>query len=142
MKKFLEEFKTFINRGNVMDLAVGVIIGGAFQSIINSFVNDLIMPVLSLLIGGLDFSEYKIVVGSGDNAASINYGSFITVVLNFLIMAFVVFTLVKALNKMTEITKNEEKDKEDEKPTTKQCPYCKSTISIDATRCPHCTSEL
>ena len=134
MKKFMEEFKTFINRGNVMDLAVGVIIGGAFQSIINSFVNDLIMPILSLLIGGLDFSEYKIVLGAGEDAASINYGNFITVVLNFLIMAFVVFTLVKALNKMTEITKKEEKDKEEEKPTTKECPYCKSIISIDATR--------
>ncbi len=142
MKKFMEEFKTFINRGNVMDLAVGVIIGGAFQSIINSFVNDLIMPILSLLIGGLDFSEYKIVLGTGEDAASINYGNFITVVLNFLIMALVVFTLVKALNKMTEITKKEEKDKEEEKPTTKECPYCKSIISIDATRCPHCTSEL
>lgn len=143
MKKsgFIAEFKKFIARGNVMDLAVGVIIGGAFQSIVNSLVNDIVMPVISLITGGLDFLAWKIVLSEGENAASINYGNFITAVINFLIMAFVIFCFVKAMNTLSEkmVKKEEEAPAA---PTTKVCPFCKSEIKIEATRCPHCTSEL
>lgn len=124
-----------------MDLAVGVIIGGAFQSIVNSLVNDIVMPVISIITGGLDFSAWKIMLSEGENAASINYGNFITAVINFLIMAFVIFCFVKAMNSLNEkLTKKPEETPA--APTTKVCPFCKSEVKIDATRCPHCTSEL
>ena len=140
-KGFIGEFKKFISRGNVMDLAVGVIIGGAFQAIVNSLVNDIVMPTISLITGGLDFSAWKIMLSEGENAASINYGNFITAVLNFLIMAFVIFCFVKFMNSLNE--KMTKKPEETPKaPTTKVCPFCKSDVKIDATRCPHCTSEL
>lgn len=141
MKGFIGEFKKFISRGNVMDLAVGVIIGGAFQSIVNSLVNDIVMPVISLITGGLDFSAWKIMLSEGENAASINYGNFITAIINFIIMAFVIFCFVKFMNSL-----NEKLAKKPEEapaaPTTKICPFCKSEVNIEATRCPHCTSEL
>ena len=141
MKGFIGEFKKFISRGNVMDLAVGVIIGGAFQAIVSSLVNDIVMPVISLITGGLDFSAWKIMLSEGENAASINYGNFITAVINFLIMAFVIFCFVKFMNSLNEklVKKPEEAPAT---PTTKVCPFCKSEVNIDATRCPHCTSEL
>ncbi|MDD6441225.1 MAG: large conductance mechanosensitive channel protein MscL [bacterium] len=141
MKGFIGEFKKFISRGNVMDLAVGVIIGGAFQAIVSSLVNDIVMPVISLITGGLDFSAWKIMLSEGENAASINYGNFITAVINFLIMAFVIFCFVKFMNSLNEklVKKPEEAPAA---PTTKVCPFCKSEVNIDATRCPHCTSEL
>lgn len=141
MKGFIGEFKKFISRGNVMDLAVGVIIGGAFQAIVSSLVNDIVMPVISLITGGLDFSAWKIMLSEGENAASINYGNFITAVINFLIMAFVIFCFVKFMNSLNEklVKKPEEAPAV---PTTKVCPFCKSEVNIDATRCPHCTSEL
>ena len=121
-----------------MDMAVGIIIGGGFTAIVNSLVNDLVMPILSILTGGYDFTKLSVVIGSGDNAATLNYGLFISAVINFLLIAFVIFCLIKALNKMKDkIQKNEE-----EEPTVKVCPYCKSEIDIAATRCPHCTSEL
>lgn len=135
MKKFFEEFKKFISRGNVMDMAVGIIIGGAFTAIVNSLVNDVIMPAVSILTGGIDFSGLCIKLGEGKEAAAINYGSFISAIVNFLIIAFVIFCLIKALNKFHK----EEPAKE---PTEKECPYCKSMISIKATRCPHCTSQI
>lgn len=135
MKKFFEEFKKFISKGNVMDLAVGVIIGGAFQAIVNSLVNDIIMPLLGIITGGLDFSSLAITVGD----AQIMYGSFISAIINFLLMALVLFMVIKAMNKAKELT---EKPKEPEAPTTKKCPYCQSDIPIAAVRCPHCTSEL
>lgn len=137
MKKFMEEFKTFISRGNVMDMAVGIIIGGAFTAIVNSLVNDMIMPLVSLITGGLDFTELKIPLGEGEEAAAFCYGSFISSVINFLIIAFVIFCLVRALNKL-----HKEEVKPEEEPTEKECPYCMSKISIKATKCPHCTSEL
>lgn len=141
MKGFIDEFKKFISRGNVMDLAVGVIIGGAFQSIVNSLVNDIVMPVISIITGGLDFSAWKIMLSEGENAASINYGNFITAVINFLIMAFVIFCFVKFMNSLNEkLTKKPEEAPA--APTTKVCPFCKSEVNIEATRCPHCTSEL
>ncbi len=141
MKGFFAEFKKFISRGNVLDMAVGVIIGGAFTSIVNSLVNDVVMPVLSLITGGLDWSGLAITLGAGENAATLNYGSFIAAVINFLLIAFVVFTMVKIINGAQDklLKKPEEAPKA---PTTKKCPYCKSEIAIEATRCPHCTSVL
>ena len=136
MKKFFEEFKKFIARGNVMDMAVGIIIGGAFTTIVNSLVNDIITPLLGLF-GGMNFDEYDWNI-TGE--VTLAYGKFITAVLNFLIMALVVFILVRTINKTGE--KLSKKDKKPAAPTTKKCPYCKSEIAIDATRCPHCTSQL
>ena len=138
MKKFWSEFKTFISKGSVMDMAVGIIIGGGFTAIVNSLVNDLVMPLLSVLTGGYDFTKLSVVLGNGENAATLNYGLFISAVINFLLIAFVIFCMIKAINKMKDkIKKNEEAD-----PTTKICPFCKSEIDIEATRCPHCTSQL
>lgn len=137
MKKFLDEFKAFISRGNVMDMAVGIIIGGAFTAIVNSLVNDIINPLLGLF-GGMNFDKYHLQL-AGD--VTLNYGAFITAVINFLIMAFVIFILIKVLNKAAAMTKKKEEEKE-EAPTTKKCPFCKSEIDIEATRCPHCTSII
>ena len=136
MKSFMKEFKEFISRGNVMDMAVGVIIGGAFTAIVTSLVNDIIMPLISVITGGFDFTKLVITLGQGEGAATLNYGAFITAIINFLIIAFVIFSIIKALNKFSK------KKKEEPAPTTKECPYCKSEIAIEATRCPHCTSEL
>ena len=138
MKEFWKEFKTFISRGSVMDMAVGIIIGGAFTAIVNSLVDDLVMPLLSILTGGFDFTKLSVVLGSGDSAATLNYGMFISAVINFLLIAFVIFCLIKSINKM----KDKIQKKEEEDPTVKVCPYCKSEIDIAATRCPHCTSEV
>ena len=120
--KVLKEFKEFINRGSVVDLAVGIIIGGAFTSIVNSLVNDVVMPVVSMIIGGFDFSNLKLTIPAyipGIEPATINYGNFITAVINFLIIAFVIFLLVRALNKMREraarATAKAEEKKEEEK---------------------------
>ena len=136
----IEEFKKFIMRGNVMDMAVGVIVGGAFTSIVTSLNKDILTPIIGIF-GGTDFSHLSIVLGSGEEAPVLAYGNFITAVLNFLITAFVIFILVKGIN-----TINERFEKKEEAPapapTTKTCPYCKTTIAIDATRCPNCTSEL
>ena len=141
MKKFFEEFKKFISRGNVMDMAVGVIIGGAFTAIVNSLVNDIFMPVLSLLTGGFDIAGMSVSFGVGDNAATLNYGAFLSAVINFLLIALVIFCIIKAMN--TAKDKMQKKQEEEAPaPTTKKCPYCMSEIDIQATRCPHCTSEL
>lgn len=134
MKAFAKEFKEFISRGNVMDLAVGVIIGGAFTAIVNSLVNDIVMPVLSLITGGFDFTELCIKLGEGEEAASLNYGSFISAIINFVLIAIVIFLIIKAINKVSK--------KKEAEPTTKECPFCQEKISIKATKCPHCTSDL
>ncbi|MGN1051178.1 MAG: large conductance mechanosensitive channel protein MscL [Acutalibacteraceae bacterium] len=134
MKKFFGEFKTFIMRGNVLDLAVAVIIGAAFQSIITSLCDDLISPLLGMF-GGLDFSKYVFTI----NGVDFKYGSFITAVINFIIMAFIIFLLVKLVNKVMSIGKKEEAIEEAK---TKTCPFCKSEIDKEATKCPHCTSDL
>lgn len=140
-KGFIEEFKKFIMRGNVMDMAVGVIVGGAFTSIVTSLNQDILTPVLGIF-GGTDFSHLKLVLGSGENAPVLCYGNFITAVINFLITAFVIFVLIKAINVVSErLIKKEEPPKE-EKPATKTCPYCRSEIAVEAVRCPHCTSML
>lgn len=151
MRKFFQEFGKFIQRGNVMDMAVGVIIGAAFKAIVDSVVNDILMPVLSLVTGGLDFSNLflslngqhydSLAEAKAAGAATLNYGSLITAVINFFILALIIFCMVKALNKFAELRDRLE-HKEKEAPTTKTCPFCKSKIDIKATRCPHCTSEL
>lgn len=135
MKKFFKEFKEFISKGNVMDLAVGVIIGGAFTAIVNSLVNDIVTPLLSLITGGFDFSSLAVSLGEGEEAAVLSYGAFISAIINFLLTALVIFIIIKSINKFRKKT-------EEPVPTTKECPFCKEKVAIDATRCPHCTSEL
>ena len=138
MKGLLNEFKAFIMRGNVMDMAVGVIVGGAFTAIVTSLNEDLLTPLLGIF-GGTDFSSLTLTLGSGENAPVLMYGNFITAVINFLITAFVIFLIVKSLNKAAALMK---KNEEDAAPKTKMCPYCRSQIALEAVRCPHCTSEL
>ena len=137
-KGFIAEFKKFILRGNVMDMAVGVIVGGAFTAIVTSLNQDILTPILGIF-GGTDFSNLTLKMGSGENAPILYYGNFITAVINFLITALVIFCLVKLINKIGDKFKKQE---EPAAPTTKKCMYCKSEIAIDATRCPHCTSQL
>ena len=134
MKSFINEFKEFISRGNVMDMAVGIIIGGAFTAIVTSLVEDIITPIIGM-IGGFDFSSFVVTV----NNSNIAIGKFVNAVINFLLIALVLFSVIKAMNKAASIVK---KPAEEEAPTTKMCPYCKSEIAIEATRCPHCTSQL
>lgn len=163
----LKEFKEFAMKGNIMDLAIGVVIGGAFQKIVNSLVQDIIMPIISVLTGKVDFTNMVWEVGN----ASIKYGNFITTIVDFLIIAFSIFLVVRYLNKLNKLkelgdlaTKLEtkldkkgkyrkykkEKEKREEtveekvetKPETKICPYCYTEIKFEATRCPHCTSIL
>lgn len=135
---FFGEFKKFILRGNVMDMAVGVIVGGAFTAIVTSLNQDILTPVLGL-IGGTDFSDLYVVLGTGETAPVLMYGNFITAVLNFLITAFVIFCLIKTINTISD---KFSKKPAPAAPTTKKCPYCKTDIALDATRCPHCTSML
>ena len=134
MKKFMAEFKEFIKRGSVIDMAVGIIIGGAFTAIVNSLVNDIITPIIGIF-GGLNFDEWCVTL-VGDSV--LYYGKFITAVLNFLLMAIIVFCIIRSINKMKDRTKKEE----EAEPTEKECPYCKMKIAIAATKCPHCTSDL
>jgi large conductance mechanosensitive channel len=147
----LKEFRDFAMRGNVIDLAVGVIMGAAFGQVVNSLVNDIIMPPIGLLLGKVDFSNLFINLtresyasladAKAAGAAVISYGMFINTIINFLIVSLAVFLLVKAVNRATQVAllKKEEKPTES---TTKECPYCFSNISVKATRCPSCTSQL
>lgn len=142
----LKEFKEFALKGNMIDLAVGVIIGGAFNGLVTSLVNDIIMPVLSLFTKSIDFTnkfialdgkEYETLAAAKEaEAATLNYGLFISGVINFLIMAFVVFVVVKQINRFRR------KEEPVTEVTTKSCPYCYTEVHKDASRCPHCTSEL
>jgi large conductance mechanosensitive channel len=142
----IKEFKEFAMRGNVVDMAVGIIIGGAFGKIVSSLVTDVIMPPIGVLMGGVDFSKLAITVkAAGVDAAGavvpavvIGYGKFINVVIDFVIVAFCIFLLIKAMNAL----KKKEAPAPAPVPTTKDCPYCLSAIPIKATRCPHCTSEV
>lgn len=127
----LKEFKDFVMRGNVLDLAVAVIIGGAFGKIVASLVNDVIMPFIGILMGGISFTSLEATVGT----AVVKYGIFIQTIVDFLLVAFVVFLIVKAANSLRKPAPAAE-------PTTRECPRCFSTIHIKATRCPNCTSEL
>ena len=119
-----------------MDMAVGIIIGGAFTAIVTSLVNDIISPLIGVLVK-MDFNELTATI----LGVEVKYGAFIMAVVNFLIVALVLFSIIKAMNKASELVKKKEEEAP-EAPTTKVCPYCKSEIAIDATRCPHCTSEL
>ena len=142
----LEEFKKFIMRGNVLDMAVGIIIGAAFGKIVTSFVNDILMPPLGLILGNADFSNLFINLSSTPvntlaeaKAAGlpvIAYGAFLNVVVDFLIVAFAIFVMVKQANKLMP------KKKEEPAKEPRLCPYCKTEIAEEATRCPHCTSQL
>lgn len=141
-KGFIAEFKKFITRGNVMDMAVGVIVGGAFTAIVTSLNADILTPLLGIF-GGTDFSYLTVTLGSGENAPVLTYGNFLTAVINFLITALVIFLLLKGINKLTEkLSSLSKKEEEVAAPTTKKCPFCMSEIDIQATRCPHCTSML
>ena len=146
-----KEFRNFAMRGNVIDMAVGIIMGSAFGAIIASLVNDIIMPPIGLLLGNVNFADLFVVLKAGDiagpyatlaaaqeaGAVTLNYGTFINIIITFLIVAFAMFLLIRAINRL---------DKKEEaptaEPTTKSCPYCATEIPIKATRCPHCTSEL
>jgi len=131
----IKEFKEFAMKGNVLDMAVGIIIGTAFGKIVSSLVNDIIMPPIGLALGKVDFSNLKIILTEGEGGASINYGMFINIVIDFIIVAFIMFLVIKQMNRF----KRKEAPAE---VTTKQCPFCLSTIPLKATRCPNCTSEL
>ena len=148
----LKEFKEFAMRGSVVDMAVGIVIGAAFGSIVKSFVDDVLMPPIGLLLGNVDFSNLFITLKEGAKAAgpytslaaakaagavTLNLGMFINTIISFVIIAFAVFLVIKGLNRMKQ-----EEVAPPAEPTTKECPFCLSTISLKATRCPHCTSEL
>ncbi len=156
LKKNLEEFKNFAMRGNVMDVAIGVIIGAAFGKIVNSMVDDIIMPPLGWILGKVDFTNLYLTLPNADGqfehfasleaakaagAVTINYGLFINTLISFLIVAFAVFILVKVINKIQDVAKRPCEPTE-EVCTTKQCPRCFSTIDIKATKCPHCTADI
>ncbi|MBN2047762.1 MAG: large-conductance mechanosensitive channel protein MscL [Anaerolineaceae bacterium] len=152
----LNEFTEFAVRGNVLDLAIAVVIGGAFNKIIGSFVEDVIMPPIGLLLGGTDFSDLFIILKQGDpmgpyptlalakeaGAVSINYGAFLNTIISFLIVAFVMFMVVKASNRMRKSFAKKAEEPTPAEPTTKECPFCFTEIPIKATRCPNCTSKL
>ncbi len=150
----MDEFKEFITKGNALDLAIGVIIGGAFGKIINSLVADIIMPPVGMLLGKVDFNNLYVqlnkaavsipkgtplTVAQEQGAVAFAYGSFLMSIINFLIIAFIIFLVVKAINKLRDLKKQEEIAEE---PTTKVCPFCKTEIPLKASRCPHCTSQL
>ena len=138
MKKFMEDFKKFALKGNVMDMAVGVIIGGAFTTIVTSLTDNFINPLIALCTGGAN-GEGVVIGGTFTiGGVAFNYGAFLSAVINFLIMAFILFCMLKAINKLMSIGHK----KEEPVKTTKICPYCKSEIPKDATKCAHCTSEV
>ena len=154
MKKLFKDFQEFISKGNVIDLAVGVIIGGAFSTIVNSVVDNLMMPPIGLLFGNADFSDLFIVLKQGSEAlpdgatlamasevgaVTFNYGLFITDVISFLLLALGVFFIVKGIR---SVEKEEKEVEEPKEPTEKNCPYCTKSIPIQAIRCPYCTSSL
>ena len=148
----LKEFKEFAVKGNVVDMAVGIIMGGAFGTIVKSLVSDVIMPPIGLLLGNVDFAELFVVLNRGSapgpyvtladaqaaGAVTINYGLFFNAVVSFVIVAFAVFMLIKSINRL----KRKEEEAPPAEPTSRDCPYCFSSIPLQATRCPHCTSEL
>ncbi len=147
----LKEFKEFATKGNIMDMAIGVIIGGAFQKIVTSLVNDLIMPIITIFTGKVNFSDLTLTIGN----SSIKYGSFITTIIDFLIIAFSIFIAIRSFNKLSASTKenienlkkkigdtDETEEMQPQEPATKQCPYCLSEIPYKAVKCAHCTADL
>jgi len=156
MKKLFKDFRDFVSRGNVIDLAIGIIIGSAFSTVVNSVVNNLMMPPLGLLLGNADFQDLFILLKQGEEplpsgvtlkmakdvgAVTLNYGQFITDLISFLILALCVFLIVKGIQSLENRVKKP-KEEEQKAPTKKDCPYCKKAIPIDASRCPFCTSQL
>ena len=135
MKSFISEFKEFALRGNVMDMAIGIIIGAAFTAIVTALVDNIISPIIGMFVK-VDFNHLVATV----NGVELQYGVFIMAVVNFVIVALVLFSIIKAMNKASSLTKKGEEVEEE--PTTKECPFCLQEIPIKATRCPHCTSEL
>ena len=135
MKGFISEFKEFALRGNVMDMAIGIIIGAAFTAIVTALVDNIISPIIGMFVK-VDFNHLVATV----NGVELQYGAFIMAVVNFVIVALVLFSIIKAMNKASSLTKKDEEVEEE--PTTKECPFCLQEIPIKATRCPHCTSEL
>ena len=129
-----KEFKEFISRGNVIDLAVGVIIGGAFTAIVTSLVNDIVMPLISLITGGVNFGAWNVALSGGKDPVMLNLGTFAAAVLNFILVALVIFLIVRGINRFRR--------KPAPAKEKRLCPYCRQEIADDATRCPHCTSEL
>lgn len=160
MKKLIDEFKQFILKGNMLDLAVGVVIGGAFGGIVNSLVNDIIMPPIGLLLGNVNFSDLFVQLNPGKvslpdgttlaaakelGAVTWNYGQFLSTIINFVIIALAIFLVVRMVNKIRTHAEELAKKKAEEtpaEPTEKECPYCFTKISIKASRCPNCTSKL
>ena len=158
IKKFLSEFKKFAMRGNVMDMAVGIIIGAAFGKIVDSLVKDIIMPPLGIALGRINFADWFFVLKDGSKVAgpyesltaatnagavTLNLGNFINTIISFIIVALAVFMLIKTMNTIQDkLDKKEAKEKAEAPKTTKVCPYCCSEIPLEATRCPHCTSEI
>ena len=140
IKNFLNEFKTFAMRGNVMDMAVGIIIGAAFGKIVTSLVEDVIMPPIGWILGNVDFSDLVLKL---NDEVSIKYGAFLNTIISFIIVAFAVFILIKAINTLqAKMLKAEADAAANAAPTTKKCPYCCNDVALEATRCPFCTSEL
>ena len=149
----LKEFKNFALRGNVLDMAVGIIIGASFSTIVNSLVKDILMPPFGWLLGGVDFENFYLTVKAGApvgpyssltdaqaaGAVTVNYGIFINAIISFLIVALAMFLLIRAINRLQE---SDKEDQIEEAPSSKDCPYCFTSIPIQATRCPHCTSKL
>ncbi|HSG17750.1 MAG TPA: large conductance mechanosensitive channel protein MscL [Anaerolineae bacterium] len=143
----VKEFKEFILRGNVLDLAVGIVIGAAFAAVVNSLVNDIIMPPIGYLLGGVNFADLfisldgqsydSLAAAQEAGAATINYGLFINAIIVFLVVAFIIYLIVKAANRLQR-----EEEAAPAEPTTKDCPFCRSEIALTATRCPYCTSQL
>ena len=144
LKKCGDEFKTFAMRGNVIDMAVGIIIGAAFGKIVDSLVNDIIMPPLGWLMGRVDFSKLVLAIPTGKEGdfVNINYGVFINTIISFILVAFAVFLLIKGINKLQADKKADDAAAEEAAPTTKECPHCFSTIDIRAHKCPNCTADI
>ena len=142
IKKELNEFRDFAVKGNVVDMAVGIIIGASFGGVVNSLVNDIIMPPMGWLLGKVDFTNLYLLLPTADEPVKISYGVFINSVISFLIMAFAVFLLIRGINKLQNLTKKEEAEAEAAEPTTKACPRCTTEIPINATKCPHCTADI
>ena len=136
MKKFFQEFKEFAIRGNAVDLAVGVVIGGAFTAIVTSIVEDLFTPIIAMITGSVDFSALVVTLGEGANAPQLAVGNLIQAIINFILVALCVFIFVKAINRTRK------QEAAEEPAPARVCPFCKSEIAEDATRCPHCTSVL
>jgi len=142
MNKFWQDFKTFALKGNVVDLAVGVMVGAAFQSVVSAFTENILSPILGIF-GGTNFDQFALHLAlPGRDEVSIMYGAFLTAAVNFLIMALVVFVIVRLINRFLEDAKKKQEPEPTPVPTTKKCPYCLSDIPLAATRCPACTSQL